>query len=430
MHRARLLLCCALVACGTGVDAPSDDDSSTTDLGTSTGPFDAEPAVTYSEHVAPILARHCVACHAEGGIAPLALDDYAGASQFSSVIAAVTTAREMPPFAADHGGECGSFRDARWLDEEEIEVLSAWHEAGAPEGPPREPPPLEPLPELGGELLIAAMTTEYTPSTAQPDDYRCFVVPGAPIDGPELFVTGFAVRPGNAAVVHHVIVYAPKGEAATAQVQALDDAEEGPGYTCFGTAQVPAGVAAAWAPGGGATHYPPGTGIRLQPGAPLVLQLHYNTLAAGELRDRTEVDLEVVREGVRPARFAGLADLQLELPPGEVEAHAGIEVEVGNTGNITGPVDLLGVFPHMHTLGRTLEIDRSGPSDSGCVIDVPRWDFHWQRLYFYDEPIRLDPADRLSMRCTYDTRSRDEVTRHGEGTLDEMCVAGLLVVDP
>ncbi|WP_434428065.1 hypothetical protein [Nannocystis pusilla] len=90
----------------------------------------------------------------------------------------------------------------------------------------------------------------------------------------------------------------------------------------------------------------------------------------------------------------------------------------------------MGLFPHMHTLGRTLELGRTGPSGAGCLVRVPRWDFHWQRLYFYDQPVRLDPADLLTLRCSYDTRSRDEVTRWGEGTQDEMCVAGLLVVDP
>lgn len=423
-------LASALLACGSSDDGSGGSEAAATG-DPDTGAADpAPPPVSYTRHVAPILARHCVACHKPGSIAPFELDDYDAAAMFSAAIVAATAAREMPPFSADNSGACGSFRDAPWLSDEELATLAAWHEAGAPEGPESPAPEPAPLPGLTGELLTVAMAEPYVPDTAQPDDYRCFVVDGAPADGPERFVTGFAVRPGNAAVVHHVIVYAPKGEQAQAQVQALDDAEPGPGYTCFGTAQVPAAVAAAWAPGGGATRYPPGTGIRLKPGAPLVLQMHYNTLAGGDLTDRSEVDLAVVEGGVKPARFVGLVDLLLELPPGQAEAHAGVDVELGDAGKLTGPVDLLGLFPHMHTLGRTLELGRAGPSGAGCLVRVPRWDFHWQRLYFYDQPVRLDPADLLTLRCSYDTRGRDEVTRWGEGTLDEMCVAGLLVVDP
>ncbi|MCY1014077.1 hypothetical protein OV079_52885 [Nannocystis pusilla] len=95
----------ALLACG----APDGGLDTTTTGDSDTGAADpAEPPVSYTRHVAPILARHCVACHKPGSIAPFVLDDYAAAAPFSAAIVAATAAREMPPFSADNSGACGA----------------------------------------------------------------------------------------------------------------------------------------------------------------------------------------------------------------------------------------------------------------------------------------------------------------------------------
>lgn len=384
------------------------------------------PTVTYHRDVRPLLARHCLGCHQEGGIAPIALASAAAAAAFAGPIAAATASRAMPPFPADNSGACHSFRDARWLTDAELATLATWAEEGAPEGDPGSAPAEPPPPTgLDGEVRTLAMAADYTPRAELEDDYRCFVIEGAaPAEG-ETFVTGFDVRPGNPRIVHHVIVYAPRSAEAVEQARALDAAEPGDGYTCFGTSQVTAAVAAAWAPGGKPTRYPEGIGVRLQPGAPVIVQMHYNTLAGPGMSDRTAVDLRVAAGGVTPARFVGLADLGLALPPGEAEVTT---VHTGPAGKPTGaPMRIHGVFPHMHTLGRSLEI-RDSASDS-CVLSVPRYEFHWQLLYFYEQPLVLPADPTLTITCRYDTRTRAELTRWGEGTMDEMCVAGLLVTD-
>ena len=81
----------------------------------------------------------------------------------------------------------------------------------------------------------------------------------------------------------------------------------------------------------------------------------------------------------------------------------------------------------MHTLGQTLRMTRrpigdTDGSDEVCLGDVPRWDFHWQQLAFYDEPIVVDGSDQIDVTCTWDTRGRTEPIVWGEGTQDEMCL--------
>ncbi len=80
-----------------------------------------------------------------------------------------------------------------------------------------------------------------------------------------------------------------------------------------------------------------------------------------------------------------------------------------------------GVAPHMHELGRTLRVVSRGARET-CLSDVTRWNFHWQRLFFYAAPVEVNPGETLAITCGYDSTSRTAATRRGEGTQDEMCL--------
>lgn len=421
----------------TPTTGPDDDTgepnptTATTQTTTTTDPEDtttgAVDGVTYYEHVRPILARSCVNCHQPDGIAPLTLDTYDAARIFSAQIAAETEARRMPPYPADNSGACNSFRDARWLSEGDIATLAAWHAGGALAGDPDTPPPdVPPLPSLTGDVRTVPMPEPYTPNADLADDYRCFVVDNPADANGTSYITGFDVRPGDPRIVHHVVVFAPRDAKEADKAIAMDKAEAGPGYTCFGTAKVNAEIAAAWAPGGGGQRFPDNTGVAIQTGGKLVLQVHYNTLAAPGAADLTEVDLAIATEGVTPVAFVPIVDTSLQLPPGEKNAPASNTARLSDFG-YKGLVTVHGVFPHMHLLGRTLDLSVDHDGSDHCMIDVPRWDFHWQLLYFYEQPGVIDADDTLTLNCNFDTTSKGEMTHWGEGTGDEMCVAGLWV---
>jgi len=60
-------------------------------------------------------------------------------------------------------------------------------------------------------------------------------------------------------------------------------------------------------------------------------------------------------------------------------------------------------------------------SADACLIDVPKWDFHWQSSYQYVTPKTLQSNDEVELSCTWDNPGMSTVTS-GEGTADEMCV--------
>lgn len=385
--------------------------------------------VTYYGHVRPILAERCGGCHVAGGIGGFAFDTYETAATIATRIAQVTRDRIMPPYLANDSGECQDFRDSRWLSDRELETLAAWDEQGEPMGDPATPEPIvAPLPTLDGTLTTVDTGVDYAPDTTGPDDYRCFIVE-APFDT-EYFLTGYEVHPGNAATVHHVIAFAPFDQAAVDEARALDAAEDGPGYTCFGAANVDAFPVVLWAPGGGATNYPVGTGVRLTGGWPLIIQVHYNTLA-GDGTDRTSIELETATDVPRAARIIPVADFDMAVEPrmSSVSTTDTWDLSVFTRGAAL-PLTIYGAFPHMHTLGRTLRVEHIADADGAeqCLVDVPRWDFNWQLAYFYERPIQINTLDSLRITCSYDTSERTEMVRWGEGTMDEMCLSFFYVV--
>ena len=107
------------------------------------------------------------------------------------------------------------------------------------------------------------------------------------------------------------------------QYQAYDDAEAGPGYTCFagptpvtgesgsgfgGFARVP-GQIGFWVPGMISTPFPEGTGIRVEPGSMLVAQIHYNTSSSTPLADQSVIEIATTDTVQKEATVMQVVDL-------------------------------------------------------------------------------------------------------------------------
>lgn len=92
----------------------------------------AKAAPTYNRDVAPILHRSCTACHRPNQVAPMSLLTYQDARPWAKAIKAKVRDREMPPWFADP--KYGKFANDRSLTPAEIDLLSAWADAGAPQG--------------------------------------------------------------------------------------------------------------------------------------------------------------------------------------------------------------------------------------------------------------------------------------------------------
>lgn len=414
-------------------DAPARDDAPVSS--DAPAPSDAPPssdapvpsAPTWAEHVAPILYSQCVSCHRAGGIAPFALETYPQAAGMAAEIEAETSSRRMPPTVVNATGSCNEYRDdVKRLTDAQIQTISRWVAAGHPQGDPARAPAMPPPPpSLARVDLRADMGVSYTPNAARPDDYRCFLVDlGTTADR---FITGYEVVPGERRVGHHVILYSIPTESAQRSAEALDARDTTPGYECFGGPRVSGSQPLAlWAPGGGPTLFPARSGLRLTGGRKVVMQVHYN-LANGAFPDRTVVNLQTEASVGAQGMLVPFADTDMRLPPRMTEAVTSEDVRLDNLGGLQR-IYVHGVAPHMHTLGRSLRVQtRDAEGTTRCVVDVPRWDFHWQNLFFYREAMVIERGEVANITCRFDTTSRSEVTTWGEGTSDEMCLAYVYV---
>ena len=413
-------------------------------------------APTYYQDALPIFEQHCLRCHREGGIGPFRLDDYAEAERHAAAIQDETSNRTMPPFLVTTDGSCGTFAHDPTLSNAEILKLANWVEGGALEGTPRDVE-LPDAPSLSG--AVAYSTPVFSPrieggTLAEYDEYRCFLLDSAVAE--QSFITGYEVLPGNPSIVHHVLTMlvdpdAPAeselaGETNRDRIAALDDeSPDRAGWPCFGLAgegvEVDA-VPVVWAPGQSVVEYPNQSGIPIRSSHFVVIQVHYN-LASNPpegVTDQTSVRLRIAPEVPNLGIFALVdplldslyADSPDTLAPGLPSVKYTWQASVEELGLSGVPnLKLYGAMPHMHERGRSYELTvGTSAANASCAAEIKRWDFHWQHLYFYDEPFDLTAGSSVQVTCDYDTSNDTEPVLPGWGTRNEMCLAVLYLTVP
>lgn len=415
-----------LVGCTTAHTPPEGD------------PPGSDP--TFYADVKPLLQRHCVSCHQPGQIGVGDLTDPDVVVSRAALIKQQVSDRIMPPWLAD--GDCRDYAQDASLSDAEIETFARWADTGAALGDPADDAGVAPhapaeLPRIDHRMQLPE---PYSPKTGVDDDYRCFI-----LDWPETavsYVTGFGVRPGNATTVHHVIAYVAAPNAVD-QFVALDDAEEGPGYTCYGGPGGQVGGATffgTWAPGTqdlDFSTYGGNSGVRMEPGSKVIVQMHYNTLPWDGEPDQTEIVVKVDDQVDVEGKFAFVTnpvwvinDSAMAIPAGDpaVQHEAMVSPSIVDGGGFT----LRGVGAHMHTRGTSLRMDRVDGDDT-CLLDVPRWDFNWQLGYVLEEPVSFTGNEQIRIGCTWDNSPENQpsvdgmkmppqMLGWGDGTNDEMCL--------
>ena len=105
---------------------------------------------TFSRDIAPIVHRNCSTCHRPGTAAPFSLLTYDETRPWARAIRQATQTRSMPPWKPE-AGYGGPFVGERRLTDDQIELIAAWVDTGAPEGNPADlvPPPAWPTPKPG-----------------------------------------------------------------------------------------------------------------------------------------------------------------------------------------------------------------------------------------------------------------------------------------
>jgi Tfp pilus assembly protein PilF len=385
-----------------------------------TAPAAAQPPLTFTRDVAPIVYARCTPCHRPAEIGPFSLLSYQDVKQRVSQIADVTARRVMPPWKPEPGEE--RFIDERALTPAELKTIQDWIAQGAVEGDARDLPPL-PQTRAGWALgtpdLIVTMPEPYVLPRDGPDVFRTFVLPIPTTTS--RYVRAVEFRPGNARAVHHANI----GVDRTRSSRRLDQRDEEPGYKggMVPTATYPPGHMLGWTPGQRPRPSPVGMPWRLERESDLVTELHMQPTGKPE---QVQVSVGLYFTDTAPTR----APIGLRLGSETIDIKPG-DPEYVIEDLYVVPVDseLHAIQPHAHNLGRRMEATATFPDRSTRrLITIADWDFRWQDVYRYAQPIVLPKGTTIRMRFTYDNsagnpRNPFQPPRRivwGQNTTDEM----------
>jgi hypothetical protein len=418
----------------------------------------ADPgAPTYHAEVRPIIERSCAdTCHSPGGVGPLDLSGPVGdeAPPWAAAAAAAVAAGTMPPWQPADG--CRDIDGNYDLTQPERDTIAAWAAAEFPMGDeadyvapaPVVDPNLARRAELGAPTLTLRGETPYQPDASQPDDYRCI-----PLDHTfdvDTFIRGMEIDVDKAEILHHLILYMyyPEQDREIEDLRERDAEDPDVGFTCF--ENPPADTVLAWAPGQLGEYHPDTLARYVPPGAVMFLQIHYNSIGRAPTTvpaDQTGVTLwtttDVPQDILTTLPFA---NTDIFLPAGDPDI---VEKSTLRSSAFFGPYPgafpVVGVMAHMHQLGSAFKVEVKQPGTSGkdCMLDIPDWDFAWQRSYFFPEEswVWAEAETEFSMTCEYDNSPENQIVVNGEpleprdvtwgeNTTDEMCLTYLLTKIP
>jgi tetratricopeptide (TPR) repeat protein/mono/diheme cytochrome c family protein len=386
-----------------------------------------QPAVTFTNDVAPIVFRACAPCHRPAGAAPFPLLTYEDVKSRAAEIVAATRDRVMPPWKPEPG--YGEFADERRLTDGQVATLRAWFETGAVEG---DRALLPPLPKWSGEWALGEpdlvlQTASYTLRATGEDVYRNFVVPiGGP---PGRYVRAWQFLAGNARVVHHATMqFDPTGSS-----RRLDAQDPAPGYEGLIPHSVgsPEGFFLGWLPGHTPYIAPDGMAWPLPTPSDLVMMLH---LRPSGKEEKVQASLGLYFSDGPPRLTPVLIRLtrqHLDIPAGEPR------YVVSDAFALNADVDLYTVQPHAHHLAREVKSFATLPDGTRkWLIYIRRWDFEWQGVFRYAHPEFLPAGTTITMEYTYDNSADNPHNPHrppqrvtyGERTTDEMAELWLQAV--
>jgi hypothetical protein len=348
--------------------------------------FGGAMKVSYAKDVAPILEAKCVACHEEGGIGPMAFNNYSMVKGFAPMIREVIRTDRMPPYHADP--RVGHFSDDKRLTPQEIKTLVSWVEQGAPRGDGSDP--------LGAVKRVAAEwplgkpdliidVPAYKIPASGVVDYQRPAVAGTLTEGK--WVRASTVKPGSRQGVHHLL---------TGWMETM------PADGHSSETKWAASLGAGYAVGAESSMEPVNAGVYLPPGGAYGFQMHYTPFGK-EVEDKSQVALyfydkppELIMHGVV------VINTNIQIPAGEARHKEVAYVQF--------PHDALlySAFPHAHYRAYSSDLWIQYPDGKMKeLLSLPRYDFNWQRSYTFAEPIKVPAGSKLVAHYVYDNSARN-----------------------
>ena len=341
--------------------------------------------ISYSQTIAPLIEAKCIACHEQGGIAPFAFDGYEKVKTFAPMMREAIRTDRMPPWDVDP--HVGKFKDDKSLSPDQIKTLVHWIEAGAPrgDGPDRLAEARHVAEEwpLGKPDMIVEIPKFTIPATGYVD-YQYPTLPNPLTEGKWLKAATAQVSQRQA--VHHIL----SGVIPEGQTQR--------GMQAWG------GSIGGYTVGMESTVAPKGIGSWIPPGGQFAYQMHYTPFGK-EVVSAEKIGLYFYKDGEKPElimRETPLVDQFIDIPAND-PAHKEIAYFLFPKDAI-----LHTAVVHAHYRGTYSKLEIIDPAGKReTILNVPFYDFNWQRMYEFDKPINIKAGSKVVATYIYDNSKRN-----------------------
>jgi hypothetical protein len=343
----------------------------------------------------------------------MSLATYDESRPWARAIREKVAGREMPPFHA--AGAVGRYLNDPRLTDEEIATIVKWVDGGALKGDPKDlPAPVQWKNDwpFGEPDLVLTPKQPYAIKASKQDQYVFFVFDHVLPE--DTWIRSVVTRPGNLKAVHHANTHIV--------TPALKAPESGFFEGDFEPSARGTIMVAGWAPGVQPVALADGVAIRIPKGMRFGIQIHYAP-AEKDTVDQTRVGVYFADGLIKKHMRVLFGDRKdLNIPPNDPNYSL--------TSTKTFDTDAIISFfhVHMHLRGKSYLMKMTYPDGRQEVaLEVPRYDFNWQRTYVLKEPIRVPKGTRVDFIGTYDNSSKNrfnpdpsQTVKWGEKTTDEM----------
>ncbi len=331
---------------------------------------------------------------------------YESTRPWAKAIQEAVLTKKMPPWPADR--LYGHFANDRTLKKDEIDTLVAWVNGGALQGDAKDQP--APVRWRPGWTIppdvVLAMPKPFPIPAKGVLELTSFTIPTGFTQ--DTWITSIEIRPGNAAVVHHVsVAIVPHSDdvvygEARSQVKPRDaagvQAKHVQKNERFGRLM---GLEATYDPGAEPLDYRPYHAGKLIPaGSDLVIQMHY-TPSGRATEDQTRIGFTVATE--KPERQF-VTVIPTALRDG---AHFHIPARDANWESRTAvvfedDVEIAWLMPHMHLRGKDMTYVLVYPGGEAQTLLSVKWNFNWQLGYQLVTPVAAPKGSRLEVTAHFD----------------------------
>ncbi len=406
------------------------------------------PQVTFYKDVLPVLQKNCQTCHRPGEAAPMSFLTYDSTRPWAKGIKTAVLTKKMPPWFADP--HYGKFSNDRSLSQAEIDTLVAWADNGAAAGNSKDAPkPIEWFEgwRIGKPDVVISMPIAFNVPASGTIDYQYIRIPTGFTE--DKYVQLSEARPGNPAVVHHIIAFlrepdnpwmkdmepgvpfVPRAQQRQQQAQPNRNAQRQGGEGAGG-----GGIAGDWltgyAPGTLPNIMKPGQVKLIKAGSDIILQMHY-TANGKPATDISKIGLTFATAKPRErVLMVAATTANFAIPPGDPNYQVDAKLTLQDDAM------LLDLLPHMHFRGKSFEFRVTYPSgEKETLLSVPKYDFNWQLTYELAQPKLLPKGTVIECTAHYDNSANNpfnpDATKEvhfGEQTWEEMMFGFMDVAVP